>query len=107
MLLKPRTWNNATSSWVLLIILALIWGSSFILIKKGLAAFSAMEVGSIRVISAALFMLPLVINKFSKTRRKELLYLFIVGFSGSFFPAILFAIAQTRISSSLSGVLNG
>lgn len=99
--------NNSTAfSWFLLAILSLVWGSSFILIKKGLLAFSALEVGSIRVISAALFLLPFVFNKFTRWSKKELFYLFVVGFNGSLFPALLFAVAQTRLSSSLTGILN-
>lgn len=101
---KPLT--NEAVSWLLLITLALIWGSSFILIKKGLAVLTSLEVASIRVISAGLFMLPLVIRRFAVQQRSDWLYLFVVGFSGSFFPALLFAVAQTQISSSLSGVLN-
>lgn len=69
-------------------------------------AFSPLEVASVRIISAALFMLPFVIRKFARWRKGELFYLFIVGFTGSLFPAILFAVAQTRLASSVTGVLN-
>lgn len=93
-------------AWSFLIILSLIWGSSFILIKRGLVTFSAVEVGTIRVTSAGIFLLPYAVFRIRQTKLKDLKYLLLVGFSGSFFPAMLFALAQTQVESSLAGVLN-
>ncbi len=93
-------------SWGLLIILSLIWGSSFILIKKSLVAFPAPMVGALRVIFAALFLLPFAYKNLKAVEKAEIKYLFVVGLTGSFIPAILFALAQTQISSSIAGVLN-
>lgn len=92
--------------WVLLSILALIWGSSFILIKKGLLVFSAGEVGSIRILTASLFLLPLAIPRLKGLKIRQWKLLLLTGLLGNFFPAFLFAIAQTQLSSSLTGVLN-
>lgn len=93
-------------AWGLLGLLSLIWGSSFILIKKGLVGLEPMEVGAIRILSASLFMLPFAISNFKKVRKEQVKYLISVGFVGSFIPAFLFAIAQTRLESSITGVLN-
>lgn len=93
-------------SWLLLALLSLIWGSSFILIKKGLLVFSPGEVGAYRIVSAALVLLPLSLPRLKKLNKKQLANLVIAGLVGSFIPAFLFAKAQTQLSSSLTGVLN-
>jgi drug/metabolite transporter (DMT)-like permease len=98
--------KNKLISWLILFILALIWGSSFILIKRGLMVFSPGEVGAIRVISAGLFLAPFALRKIGSLQRKYFLMLFSVGMVGSFIPAFLFAKAQTEIDSSIAGVLN-
>lgn len=93
-------------NWGLLILLSLIWGSSFILIKRGLDVFSAGEVGAYRIVAAATFLLPLSIPRFKNLDKTQIKNLIIVGLVGSFIPAFLFAKAQTQLSSSLTGVLN-
>ncbi|MGM0581668.1 MAG: DMT family transporter [Bacteroidota bacterium] len=90
----------------LLILLALIWGSSFILIKKGLLVFSAGEVGAIRIFSAALVLTPLSLPKLKSLNKRQWKWLFISGMVGSFGPAFLFAYAQTQLESGITGVLN-
>jgi drug/metabolite transporter (DMT)-like permease len=93
-------------NWVFLIVLALIWGSSFILIKRGLEIFSPGEVGAYRIVAAATFLLPLSLPRIKNLNRKQIQNLLLVGLVGSFIPAFLFAKAQTQLSSSLTGVLN-
>jgi len=90
----------------MLVLLALVWGSSFILIKKALVVFSPGEVGAFRIVTAALVLLPLGIAKVKLLNKKQLGYLLCIGFLGSFIPAFLFATAQTQLSSSLAGVIN-
>jgi len=98
--------NQVFFSWFLLMSLALIWGSSFILMKKGLQIFSAGEVGAVRIISAAAVLLPFSIPALKKLKKEHWKLLFFSGLVGSFFPAFLFATAQTRLSSSVTGILN-
>jgi drug/metabolite transporter (DMT)-like permease len=98
--------NELIVSWGLLIILSLIWGSSFILIKKGLVVLSAGEVGALRIVSASLFLLPLAIKKLRTVSKRHLGLLLASGLMGSFFPAFLFAKAQTQLTSSMTGILN-
>lgn len=93
-------------AWGILIILSIIWGSSFILIKVGLKELSPIQVGALRVTSAGIFLIPWVIKGIKNVKKRHLGWLFIIGFMGSFFPAFLFAKAQTSIDSSLAGVLN-
>jgi drug/metabolite transporter (DMT)-like permease len=90
----------------LLLILSLIWGTSFILIKQGLKVFSPEVVGALRITAAAVFLLPLAIPRFKEVKSGDTRTLFISGMIGVFIPAFLFAIAQTQLNSSLAGILN-
>ncbi|MEX2594087.1 MAG: DMT family transporter [Anditalea sp.] len=98
--------KNTLKSWLLLFILALIWGSSFILIKKGLLVFSPGEVGAYRIVSAAMVLLPLSLPRIKRLTKRQVQNLIVAGLVGSFIPSFLFAKAQTQLSSSLTGVLN-
>jgi drug/metabolite transporter (DMT)-like permease len=99
--------------WLLLLLLACIWGSSFILMKKGmytedhLPIFSDAQVGALRMFIAGLVLLPFGIKHYRKIKTfKQLLALAIVGFFGNFFPAFLFTYSETGISSGFAGMLN-
>jgi drug/metabolite transporter (DMT)-like permease len=100
-LLAPNTRN-----WLVLILLSLVWGTSFILIKKSLVAFSAMEVACLRMSISALAFVPLMLLRWSKIDWSRIWYLLGVGLTGTALPAIFFSTAQTQISSSLTGILN-
>jgi len=93
-------------AWVILIVLALIWGSSFILMKRGLEVFSAGEVGALRILAAGLVLMPISIFKLGGLSARQWRLLFFVGMVGSFLPAFLFATAQTQLESSIAGILN-
>jgi len=88
-------------------ILALIWGSSFILIKRGLVSLSPYELGSLRIVAATLFLLSSAIKRFKYVDKKSIPFLISVGLLGSLVPSFLFAIAQTKLESSITGVING
>jgi drug/metabolite transporter (DMT)-like permease len=92
--------------WVYLITLALIWGSSFILIKKGLVGLTPMQLGSLRIIFAAIFLLLIGFKSLAKIPRHQWKYIALTATLGTFFPAYLFAMAQTQIDSSVSSILN-
>jgi drug/metabolite transporter (DMT)-like permease len=89
-----------------LILLSMIWGTSFILIKQGLKVFGPDEVGALRVSAAAIFLLPYALVRLGEVNRKDLFKLFVAGIMGTFIPAFLFATAQTRLDSSIAGILN-
>jgi drug/metabolite transporter (DMT)-like permease len=91
---------------VLFIVLCIIWGSSFILIKEGIEHLSPYQVATIRILSASLVLLPVAIQQWKNIPRNKLGYVFLSGLLGSFFPAYLFCLAETRIDSSLAGFLN-
>lgn len=98
--------KNRTLAWILLLILAVIWGSSFILIKRGLLGLSPYELGSLRIVAATLFLLPSAVKRLRQIDKKSVPFLISVGFLGSLVPSFLFGVAQTEISSSITGVLN-
>jgi drug/metabolite transporter (DMT)-like permease len=98
--------NNNARALTLLILLALIWGTSFILMKRGLEVFSAGELGSLRVAAASVFLLPLALARLKELYSRHYLKLFISGMMGIFFPAFLFALAQTELASSVTGIMN-
>ena len=98
--------KNRALAWILLLILALIWGSSFILIKRGLVSLTPYELGSLRMVSASFFLLPSAIKRFKLVERRLFPFIISVGFLASLLPSILFGIAQTQLESSLTGVIN-
>jgi drug/metabolite transporter (DMT)-like permease len=98
---KRKIWH-----WLVLAVLSIIWGTSYILMKKGLQSFSSMQVGSIRILITFLCLSPVAIKNIRKLNRNNIISLFLIGLMGSALPAFLFPLAETRISSSLAGMLN-
>ncbi|UPS92844.1 DMT family transporter [Bizionia sp. M204] len=92
--------------WVLLLVITLTWGSSFMLIKKSLVAFTPYEIGAIRIVGSGILLAIIGIPAIKKMTKKTLLWVAIVGFFGNFLPMFLFPIAQTQVSSSLAGILD-
>lgn len=98
--------NADREKWVLLILLSLIWGSSFILIKKSLDHFSPYQVGALRVLIAGIILMPIAISKYRLFPKRHLKWLILAAFTGNFIPMFLFPIAETEISSSIAGIIN-
>ena len=97
------TKNN---KWFLLIVLSIIWGSSFILIKRGLVGLNAFQVGSLRILFTSIFLLIIGFKSLAKIPRIQWKYIGMTAFFGTFVPVYLFAYAQTQIHSSVSAILN-
>lgn len=105
--MEKTSYNSPSlSSWFVLILLSFIWGSSFILIKKALIAFDPVEVGAMRVFITFLAFMPVIIHQRKKINWSDWKKFLAVGIMGSALPSVLFAIAQTQVSSSIAGVLN-
>lgn len=98
--------NTENLKWILLIGLSVIWGSSFILIKKSLEHFNPYEVGVLRVLISGLVLMPYAVSKIKQFPRKHLKWLIIAAVSGNFIPMFLFPIAETQITSSIAGIIN-
>lgn len=99
---QPKGWVN----WLIFIILSVIWGSSFILMKEGMKGLSAYQVASIRILAAGLILLPVALRQLRNVRRGDLPLVVLSGLLGTFFPAYLFCIAETKLDSSVAGILN-
>lgn len=97
---------NARLKWLLMAAVSLIWGSSFILIKRGLVALSAVELGALRMLCAGLFLLVIGFRNIPKIPRHKWKFIVLTALMGSFFPAFLFAFAETRLGSSITAILN-
>jgi drug/metabolite transporter (DMT)-like permease len=100
--LEKKRWQ-----WLAILFLSVVWGSSFILMKRGLDAFDYMQVGAMRVFISFLILLPIAIKNIRLITQKNIGYLFALGFVGNLIPSLLFALAKTEITSSLAGILNG
>lgn len=105
--------TKEVKGWLLLLLLACVWGSSFILMKKGMYTdeeepiFSAVQVGALRMLIAGLVLAPFAIRHLKKIQSfKQFFMLAIVGFTGNFFPAFLFTYSETGLSSGYAGMLN-
>ena len=98
--------NADKEKWVLMVILSIIWGSSFILIKKSLEHFNPFQVGSLRVLIAGIILLPIAISNYKLFPKKQLKWLILAAFTGNFIPMFLFPIAETEVSSSIAGIIN-
>ncbi len=96
----------AALDWFLLFILAVIWGASFLFIKKSVAIFSPMQMAMWRMVLATELYLPVAAKFWSKIEWKHWKPLVVVAFCGSAIPNFLFAVAQRHVDSSLAGVLN-
>jgi drug/metabolite transporter (DMT)-like permease len=104
--------NNKLTSWGLFILICCIWGSSFILMKWGLydsrwnPILSPYQVAAIRILSAGIVMFPFLRPALKNIPRDLVLYVLLSGWLGSFFPAFLFCIAETKVDSAFAGTLN-
>jgi len=98
--------SNTTKSVLIFIFLALVWGSSFILMKKGLQAFTPVQVGSLRIVLAFIFMAAISWKSIRVLSRDNVKPLLVVGFLGNGFPYLLFPLAVSQIDSALVGILN-
>lgn len=92
--------------WGLLALLALIWGSSFILVKKSLVVFAPAEVGSLRIFAAFCFFLPFFLINLKKIPFNKFQYFLLAGLLGNLLPAYLFSWAGSKLDSGVSGALN-
>ena len=92
--------------WVYLIALSLIWGSSFILIKKSLIGLSPLQVGSLRIVFSSIMIFLIAFNKIKTIQKDKWKWIAVSAIIGTFLPAFLFAFAETQIDSAVAAILN-
>ncbi len=98
--------NGNNLKWGYLIILSIVWGSSFILIKKSLLGLTPMQLGALRTLFAALFLFLIGFKSIKTIKKEEWKWVAISAFAGTFIPAFLFAYAETQIDSAIASILN-
>ena len=98
--------NTKFINWTIFISLALIWGSSFILMKRGMEVFTSEQVAAMRIFIAFLLLSPLLFKHVKVEFLKHWKGFLAMGVIGNLIPAFLFTKAETGISSSLTGALN-
>ncbi|MBK6828390.1 MAG: DMT family transporter [Chitinophagaceae bacterium] len=81
-------------------------GSSFLLMLIGLEKLNAWQVAAIRLFSAGVILLPFAWKVMQRIPKEKISYIILSGFLGSFFPAFLFCLAETKLDSSFAGTLN-
>ena len=98
--------SNRNKKWLYLAILSLVWGSSYILIKKTLIGLTPLQLGSLRIIFTTIILLFIGFSSLKKIPKNKWKWIFLTGYIGSFFPSFLFAFAQTEIDSGVAAILN-
>lgn len=98
--------NSNLSRWGIFILLCIIWGSSFKLMKDSAASLNALQIAALRIFAAGLVFVPFAIFHFSKIPRHQLGVVIISAVFGNLLPAFLFAMALAKIDGSLGGILN-
>lgn len=98
--------SQKRQSLLILILLAIVWGLSFLFIKKLTTNFNGIEIGAGRIFFASVFLFPWAIKNRLDLPKEKVGTLFLSGLLGYLFPAMIFGLAGSKISSSLSGTLN-
>ena len=99
--------DKNTKKWIYLFLLSGIWGSSYILIKKGLVGLSPIQLACFRIIITSLILVFFGLRHVKNLSKDQWKWLSVTGFFGTFFPTFLFAYSETKIDSSVVAVLNG
>ena len=97
---------NIEKKWLYLLGLSLIWGSSFILIKKSLIGLSPLQVGSLRIVFSSIIIFLIGFNKIKAIQKNKWKWITVSAIIGTFLPAFLFAYAETQIDSAVASILN-
>ncbi|THD69557.1 permease [Robertkochia marina] len=98
--------NNEQRKWFYLVVLSLIWGSSYILIKKGLEGLNPIQLGGVRIIFSTAFLAVVGLRSVKKIKRSEWKWVAASALCGTFIPVFLFAYAETEIDSAIASILN-
>ena len=97
--------NNQQQKWVYLFLLSLVWGSSFILMKKALIGVSPIQLGALRMIVTSVFLLLIGFKSIKKIKKEQWIYIFYTALLGTFIPGFLFSYTLTAIDSSIVSIL--
>ncbi|MDA3630133.1 DMT family transporter [Saccharopolyspora oryzae] len=99
---------NNPANYLRLGALALLWGSSFLLIKLALAALAPTQIALTRIVLGALVLLALCAARGLRLSRDRAVWrhIAVAALLGSALPWVLFGIGEQTVDSGLTGVLN-
>lgn len=103
---KRQNMSEQRQKWLYLIVLSLVWGSSFILMKKALVGLTPVQVGALRMLISAAFLMLVGFKSLRKIEKRHWKFIAITAALGTFFPVFLFAFAINGIDSSVAAILN-
>ncbi len=98
--------NQEQKKWMYLSVLAIVWGSSFILIKKGLIGLTPLQLGSLRTVISSIFIFIIGFKSLKTILSHQWKWVVLSGFLGTFLPSFLFAFAETEVDSGVVSILN-
>lgn len=98
--------NLQQKKWLYLGMLSLVWGSSFILMKKALIGLTPIQVGALRIVIAAIFLMLIGFKSLKQIQKRHYKFIILTSFLSTFFPVFLFAYAVNGIDSSIASILN-
>lgn len=98
--------QNSSFKWIYLVVLSVIWGSSFILIKKGLIGLTPVQLGALRILFSSIVLLLVGWKSLRTIKKVEWKWILISGILGTGIPVFLFAFAETEIDSAIAAILN-
>lgn len=93
-------------NWLLVALITLVWGSSFMLMKRGLVVFAPQQVAAARLFLGGLVVIPLYYRHYAAIPVRKLPYIALIAFCGNGIPPFLFTAAQAHLDSSITGILN-
>ena len=94
------------NKYVLLLIISITWGSSFILIKKTLPVFDPYQIGAFRAGLSGLLLAFIGFPAMRRMNKKDIFWIALSGLFGNFLVVFIFPFAQREVSSSLAGIIN-
>src|SRR4051794_19671170 len=97
-----------TSGWVRVALLALIWGSGFLLIKVSLRSFTLLGLTFARLaLGAVVLVAVLLVRRVGLPHGRALwLHLTVAALLGNAVPYTLFGLAEQTVDSNLAGAIN-
>jgi drug/metabolite transporter (DMT)-like permease len=103
----PHQYTPTVKDWLSLLLLILLWGTSFMFTAVSLQSFSPVGIVSLRVLIAAII---LTIFMYAKGWRLPVAPLawgifLLIGIMGNLLPFLLISIGQKDISSGIAGLL--
>jgi len=96
----------SSTDWLLLAIPGVIWGTSFLFIAEGLRAIGPNGVTFVRIL-IGFVTLALFPASWKSIARRDWAAVALLGFVWFAFPLSMFPHAEQRVSSALTGMLNG